>query len=279
MPWLGLATVEATEALAAQLDLEPGVGLVVNYLAPDGPAAKAGLQKNDLLVELGDQLLVHPAQLRKLLFSKKPGDTVNLTFYHAGKKQTAEVKLDKAPPGLRVPEIPHAFIGKMQDLDKQLQQLHLEESIRNHVHGLRDSMGNLMDQKKVQIEIRHSMEEARRAIQGALSNLNTSAERREKLVAIPDVVVHENATVTVRNDGNQVKSLVKTDGSGTIVLVRNGKLHLTAHDKGGKLLFDGVIETEEERDKVPADLRERVKPLLEQLNSEKPESSDKPEEE
>ena len=59
--WLGLATVEDTEALAAQLNLQSGVGLVVSYVAPDSPASKAGFQKNDLLVRFDDQSLVVPA--------------------------------------------------------------------------------------------------------------------------------------------------------------------------------------------------------------------------
>ncbi len=44
MAWLGVSTTEASETLASQLDLQAGVGLVVTYLAPEGPAAKAGLK-------------------------------------------------------------------------------------------------------------------------------------------------------------------------------------------------------------------------------------------
>jgi len=57
---LGLSTEEAPEALASQFGLNSGEGLVVIYVAPDSPAAKAGFRKNDVLVELGDQLLVSP---------------------------------------------------------------------------------------------------------------------------------------------------------------------------------------------------------------------------
>src|SRR5678809_483964 len=46
-PYLGIATVEASEALSAQLGVRSGTGLVVTYVAPDSPAAKAGLQKHD----------------------------------------------------------------------------------------------------------------------------------------------------------------------------------------------------------------------------------------
>src|SRR5882762_7571199 len=50
--WLGVYTEEASEALGSQLGLKSGEGLLVTYVAADSPAAKAGLQKNDVLVEL-----------------------------------------------------------------------------------------------------------------------------------------------------------------------------------------------------------------------------------
>ena len=56
--WLGLGVEEASEALAAQLDLKDGEGLVVTFVASESPAAKAGFQKNDVLTRLDDQLLV-----------------------------------------------------------------------------------------------------------------------------------------------------------------------------------------------------------------------------
>src|SRR5580765_1317494 len=64
--WLGVGTEEASEVVAAQLGLQPGDGLVIKFVEPDSPAAKAGLQENDVLSQLGDQLLVHPGQFRKL---------------------------------------------------------------------------------------------------------------------------------------------------------------------------------------------------------------------
>src|SRR3954464_6562437 len=45
IPWRGVSTSEASEALSAQLDLSPGVGVLVTYVAPDSPAAKSGLRK------------------------------------------------------------------------------------------------------------------------------------------------------------------------------------------------------------------------------------------
>src|SRR5436190_2957041 len=41
-PYLGIATMEASDTLAAQLGLRPGTGVVITYVAPDSPAARAG---------------------------------------------------------------------------------------------------------------------------------------------------------------------------------------------------------------------------------------------
>jgi hypothetical protein len=61
--YLGLAVKEASEELSSQLGLKPGEGLTVILLAPGSPAEKADFHKNDVLVDLDGQMLVHPLQL------------------------------------------------------------------------------------------------------------------------------------------------------------------------------------------------------------------------
>lgn len=93
--WLGVATAEASEELRAQLPLEPGSGLVVQSVIPDSPAAKAGLQKNDVLGKLDDQLLTNLNQLKTLVAAKKDGESVKLTYFRRGQQTTLDVKLGK----------------------------------------------------------------------------------------------------------------------------------------------------------------------------------------
>ena len=114
------------------------------------------------------------------------------------------------------------------------------------------------------------MEEARKAIQEALRTMTNADPVRKVLenFAHSGVVVDDKADVVVRSSGRNVKSMVRSDDSGTIVLVSNPKLHLTAHNKEGKLLFDGPIESTEDRTKVPPDLWDRVEPLVKQMRSE-----------
>jgi hypothetical protein len=277
--WLGVSTAEASEALTAQLDLQPGVGLVVTYVVTESPAAKAGLQKHDVLVNFDDQSLVHPAQLRKLVRSRKAGDIVKIGYYQAGKLHTVSVHLGQSAvhPGPLDDQQRNLDEG-LHELQKQLKDLHLDVFIRDQMNSARDALGSIhIDQSKLQEDIRHGMEEARKSIRDALKNVTNSEPALEPVRKMlqdlvgSGVVVNNNASVTVRSSGKNVKSLVNTDDSGTIVLLSDPKLHLTAHDKDGNLLFDGEIETPEQRSTVPHKLWKRVKPLLEKMNATVPE--------
>ena len=47
--FMGVETSEVPRVVSEQLGLAKGFGLVVDYVVPDGPAATAGLQQNDIL--------------------------------------------------------------------------------------------------------------------------------------------------------------------------------------------------------------------------------------
>jgi len=280
--WLGLSTEEAPEALASQLGLNPGEGLVVIYVAPDSPAAKAGFRKNDVLVELGDQLLVHPAQFRKLVQMHKEGDTIKLAIYRGGKKQSLSATLGKTIASR--PLLPDGSLleGNLRELKRELGDLHIGESVREQLKELQEdlSRGGL-DKEKLNVEIKRSVEQTRQAIQDALRNVTNAHLRVGSFVKELDdlaragVVVGKGATVVVKNDNKSVKTMVKNDETGTYVIAATPNKRLTAHDKNGKLLFDGDIETPEQQQKVPAEVWEKVKPMLEQMgpvNDEQPEA-------
>ncbi len=273
LPWLGVSVEEASEVVTAQLDLDSGAGLVVTYVATNSPAAKVELQKNDVLVEFDSQLLVHPAQLRKLVQARKEGDRVKLVFYRAGKKQSVTATLAKTTPGFGLLDGEHFWGGDWRELQRQLRNLPIGDALRKEMEVVRKSLGDVhIDQKQVQEEIRRSMTEARKAWQEAMKQItNASSSLGPAARALRDLQkrgfdLDKKTTVTVRNAGNAVKSIVKTDDAGTLVIVSNPKPRLTAHDKDGKLLFDGEIETDEQRAKVPPEVWERAEPLLKKLD-------------
>src|SRR5262249_53517759 len=65
--YLGVETSQVPPVVSEQLGLGKGLGLVVDYVEPNSPAAAAGVQQNDILKMLNDQIVIEPSQLRKLL--------------------------------------------------------------------------------------------------------------------------------------------------------------------------------------------------------------------
>src|SRR5581483_4771852 len=164
----------------------------------------------------------------------------------------------------------NALKGNLEDLHRQFRDMHLDDAAREQMRILRESLGNIkIDQKQLQENIRHGMEQARKAIQDALHDVTNSDPMRKVLenLAHTGVIMGDKADVVVRSSGQNVKSLVKSDDAGTIVLISSPRLYLTAHDKEGKLLFDGPIESSEERGKVPPELWNRVEPLVDQMQT------------
>jgi hypothetical protein len=274
--WLGVSTEEAGEALTAQLGLQPGEGLLVTYVATNSPAAKAGLEKNDLLLEMEGQKLLLPTQLRKLVHLHKEGDPVELKYIRAGKRQSTTAILGKTRESL-------SWFGDSDAL-RQL-QFNLKDLGANSMENLHAQMQDLheslaragVDREKMQVEIRRGVDEARKAMAEAMAQMRTArhgAHAGTKTLdelASTGVEVDKDATVTIKRRGDSVRTMVKTDDNGTYVLVADPKKKLTAHDKEGKLLFDGEIETSEQQSKVPRDVWKQVQPMIEQLNGGKDE--------
>jgi hypothetical protein len=270
--WLGLSAEEASEALASQLGLQPGEGLLVTYVATNSPAAKASLQKNDLLVEMDGQKLVLPAQLRKLVQMRKEGDKVVLTYYRGGKKQDATATLGKTKTGLGLFGDSGGLDG-LKQLRVQLKELPSLDGLKEHMSELRESLAQAgVNRENIQIEVRRGLDQAKKALAEAMAQVHEgrrgthSAHQTLEELARNGVEVDKDATVTIKSRNDSVRTIVKTDDTGTYVIVANPKKRLTAHDKDGKLAFDGEIETSEQQEKVPKDIWKKVQPMIEQLN-------------
>ena len=93
-PFLGVVTTENPDTNTS--------GLVILQRIAEGPAAKAGLQKNDILLSMGDQILLLHEQLGLLIKRQSVGEKLEFTYLRPGiaEPQTAEVVLEAAPsPG------------------------------------------------------------------------------------------------------------------------------------------------------------------------------------
>ncbi len=87
----GATLQPVSPGLRAQLNVPAGQGLVVASLRADGPAAKAGLRQNDVLLTLADKPLATPEDLGKQLEAagKEP---VPLHLLRGGEPRTLRVR-------------------------------------------------------------------------------------------------------------------------------------------------------------------------------------------
>src|SRR6185437_10777505 len=72
-------------------------GATVTDVYPGGPAAKAGLQPGDVLLQLGKQPVIDPADLRNREAEMKPGSTVEVSGLRDGTPFHADVVLARRP--------------------------------------------------------------------------------------------------------------------------------------------------------------------------------------
>ncbi|MBY6088534.1 trypsin-like peptidase domain-containing protein [Priestia flexa] len=101
-PYLGVGTLSLSEIsgyhLKETLKLPKDVvnGVAVLNVATGSPADKAGLKEYDVIVALDGEDIKDLVGLRKHLYiDKEIGDSMEVTFYRQGKKQTVTVKLSR----------------------------------------------------------------------------------------------------------------------------------------------------------------------------------------
>ena len=276
--FLGVETSEVPRVVSEQLGLAKGFGLVVDYVVPDGPAAAAGVQQNDILKMLNDQILMQPDQLAKLIRSYAEGTNVVLTVLRKGAESKITVKLGKK-------EVP-----ARRDLfgpDGRDRHHHDNDLGFNFDFGDMPDLSSLSDLKELKNigpEVRDAVREARReamqaseearraALDARREALRESGEaRREALRAAEEARRSARQFHVFSSDNGAVKSttidlgkaqITVTDPHGEMRIEKvNGKKMLTAKDPQGRLLFSGPVDTKEELDKVPADVRQRYDKL------------------
>ena len=89
---LSAVTVDDQKSLLKIPDTVKG-GVVVMSLTPNGPAAKAGIQKYDVITGIDGKTVTGQADLREELYKHDLDDTVTITYYHQAEKKTVKVKL------------------------------------------------------------------------------------------------------------------------------------------------------------------------------------------
>ena len=247
--FLGVETSEVPSVLCDQLGLPKGFGLVVDYVVPDGPAAAAGVQQNDVIKMLNDQILTDPGQLSKLVRSYSEGTNVTLTLLRKGQEQKVTVKLTKKEVSRR-----HAFMDHMHHMNHDW----------NFDFGDVGDMGHLKEQMS---ELKEQLgDEQRGMIHDAVVRARDEAQRaadevRRNVQRIRTVTRNNGGLQRTTIDLNKAQIVLSDDKGELRIENKEGKKFLTAKDPQGKLLFSGPVDTKEDLDKMPAEARQRYEKL------------------
>src|SRR5438445_1244118 len=90
---LGVSVGTVDPTVAAQANLPVDYGALIVSVTPNGPAASAGLQPNDVIVQVDNKQIMDVASLGDALASKSPGDTVTVKAYRGNQQLTFNVTL------------------------------------------------------------------------------------------------------------------------------------------------------------------------------------------
>lgn len=100
-PYIGISMVDLTQEMYLwqnRINIPEGVeeGIAVVEVEDSSPADKAGLEKGDIIVKLGDKDTGSLSEFRYELYKYKVGDKVTVSYYRDDKLKTTTITLGKS---------------------------------------------------------------------------------------------------------------------------------------------------------------------------------------
>ncbi|WP_418791193.1 S1C family serine protease [Phosphitispora sp. TUW77] len=96
-PWIGIIGGNVNPSLKDRFKLSVNTGVFVSELPPEGPAAKAGIQRGDVMISFDGQDIKDFGDLRTYVDKSKIGDEVALIIMRGIDKKSIKVKLEQMP--------------------------------------------------------------------------------------------------------------------------------------------------------------------------------------
>jgi serine protease Do len=265
--FLGVETSSVPRVVSEQLGLAKGFGLVVDYVVPDGPAAAAGVQQNDIMKMFNDQILMEPDQLSKLVRSYPEGTNVTLTILRKNAETKVTVKLGKKEVRQRdndygmfnneeFNEKMQAFNDKMKDFSEKMKGFKFDFKAPDFDPAIRETV------KTAQLEARAQAQRARDEAQRMRDEAQRARDEARRSSRSMRLFSSDKGTMKSTTIDLGKATIVFRDDKGEMKIETvNGKKILTAKDPQGRLLFSGPVDSQEELDKVPVEVRQRYDKL------------------
>ena len=260
VPFIGVVTSPLGEAVRAQTTLPEDVGLSVDVVSPDSPAAKAGLKAHDILAKYDDQLLCAAVQLSALVKRTGTGNKATLIVLRGGKELPIEVtvgehaaqatfKVEGVNIAMGQPGGPRVVAG--QPLAPEVIKLIEEMGSKAGGAVFGGQYGFAVPAPGVDAPILLQQSPAPNAspLQPQPNQLQSNQiQRNQRIVLVnPNVQSQSQSVSIVANDDGRVE-----------LREVNGKRTVTILDKAGAQQYSGALDSKEDREKIPAELRSRV---------------------
>ena len=236
--FLGVEVRPLSPALSEQLNLPEGFGVLVEYVVPGSAAEAAGIKANDILKSLDGQIVTSAEHLAVLVRSFTEGQDVSLVVVHKGQETKLTAKLQKRT-------------GRDADQDRPDGRRTGGDSVADDYRF--DFDGSSPDYQR---QLRAALERSRAEIDAATRRATDESRR-----ALDKVREQTNRAFDSRTDYGPARVVLR-DPTGRIELrVVRGKRTLRVRDEKGETLFEGPINTPEQRQAIPANVRPQVEAL------------------
>ena len=246
--YLGVHTSRLDKGVSHQLGLPIGVHLQVEQVAPGSPADVAGVLRYDVLLKMDDQILINPEQLRTLLRMHNPGERITLSILRQSKPLSLPVELVNAPESVRNSNN-HDWMDSQDlfDMDQFFgPNSRMRDFIRRHSFGF----PNIDEFYRSPFLANPRLDDPSGAL---LPNAGTGG--------VVDDPLHGKGTgVQSYSHSSSTQQITVSDEEGSLQWTeKDGLRFLRATDLKGRVLFEGAITTEEDREKMSDVVGERLR--------------------
>jgi serine protease Do len=164
-------------------------------VTPGGPAAKAGIQRQDIITEFNGQAINEMQELPKLVAGTPPGTEVQLKYLRNGKEKTARLKVAEQPE-----EIAKSGVSRGEEVEQNL--------------------GLIVQEINPQIQRRLRIEDSEGVI---ITNVDTGGPAQEAGLRTGDLILEINKK-QIRNLEDYRKAVDSIrNGETALLLVKRGK--------------------------------------------------------
>lgn len=230
-PYLGVVTGPVVDQLRSQLEIPAGMGLVVEAVAADSPAERAGMKRFDILRKFDDQIVCTAEQLSTLVKAAGKGKEVALTVTRGGKETVLKVHIDdREIDGGGAAALD---IDALADLSAGIDALVAEVLPAEAIPGFSDDV-----RAQIQQQVKDALGQA-----GVAKDGNNAMAR----------------VFQIYPGGQSQSVFVHSDERGTVeIRETNGKRTVMIKDPSGKQIHAGPLDNDADREKVPEAFRGMV---------------------